>query len=175
MLMFEEQLAYPTTINAYLILGSVYTLENSNFMKNVKCVISVMKSPPPIIDNVEQVCIQIEDNCDTNITEYFSLVFKTIEQYQENREKVLIHCEKGMSRSSSFVIAWLLQEEHNKGKQVSYQDVLRELVKKRSLISPNQGFAAQLRDFADQLNATLLSKDQEESNYIDSSQSTRLT
>ncbi len=157
MLMFEEQLAHPTAINEYLFLGSVRTLESSTFMRNIQCVISVMKSPPKI-ENVKQLIVSIEDMTEINITSYFSLVFEHIESCRANNEKVLVHCEKGMSRSSSFVIAWLLQEGHTNGKQVDYQEVLRELVKKRSLVAPNAGFAVQLRNFADELNQKLLEK-----------------
>ena len=48
---------------------------------------------------------------------------------------VLVHCYAGVSRSSSCVIAYLMQE-----RQMSFQDAFSFASKKRPIIFPNMGF-----------------------------------
>lgn len=55
--------------------------------------------------------------------------------------KVLVHCNAGVSRSSSIVIAYLLK----KNLFSTYLDAYHHVKSKRSIISPNPGFVAQLK------------------------------
>ncbi|MCX7114774.1 MAG: dual specificity protein phosphatase [Gammaproteobacteria bacterium] len=154
--MFFEQLAYPTLIKPYLFLGSVDTLDNSNFLSKVSHVISVMKNPP-LLQNIKQLTIPIEDSPDVDITCYFASVFQFIEtaKAENPNHVILIHCEKGMSRSASFVLAWLLYNKAQQNISVNYREELAWLTSERSLTSPNVGFTTQLERFAVQLNQQL--------------------
>lgn len=76
-----------------------------------------------------------------NISQYFSESFEFIENaLKEERNCVLVHCNAGISRSSSFVIAYLLQKRIFK----KYKDAYNHVKKARPVIEPNRGFEKQL-------------------------------
>ena len=156
MYFFEEQLAYPTPITNKLKLGSLYTLDKPELMKDFSIVISIMHNPPKLLDAITHLSISLNDSKEENLTPHFKRVFALIDEGVALNKNVLIHCEKGMSRSASFVIAWLLREQHHQGLEADYDAVLLSLVKIRSLVSPNAGFATQLRHYSEQLNSELL-------------------
>lgn len=160
MLFLEEQLAFPTPITSYLFLGSKDTLNHHHFLSTITHVISVMKAPPLLPANKKQLIIPIEDSKEENIVDYFTAVCELIHKIKcsEEGEKIFIHCEKGMSRSASFVIAWLLYDKHLQGHKVSFQETLDWLVRRRSLVAPNDGFVTQLKRFAEHLNLILEKK-----------------
>jgi hypothetical protein len=59
-----------------------------------------------------------------------------------NGDNVLIHCVAGVSRSASFIIAYLIRYGH--------MDLVRaydHVKKRRPKIRPNQGFMTQLMDW----------------------------
>lgn len=53
---------------------------------------------------------------------------------------VLVHCNKGVSRSAAIVIAYIMRE-----KKLLYKEALAIVRKERESVFPNSGFAAQLR------------------------------
>lgn len=55
---------------------------------------------------------------------------------------VLVHCFAGVSRSSTCVIAYLMQE-----KDMSFEEAFSYASKRRPVIFPNMGFQRQLTEF----------------------------
>lgn len=159
----EQMLAYPSQITDYLFLSGVDCLENETFFREQKVthVISVMKNPPDIVTkypHVEQLTISIHDSPEEDIQCHFKTVFEFINKAKNNKSTILIHCEKGISRSASMVIAWLLHEKNNQNLQASYADIFKDLSKKRAVIAPNPGFSKQLQAFANSLNLNFLAR-----------------
>ena len=64
---------------------------------------------------------------------------------EEGRRKggVLVHCYAGVSRSSSFVIAYLIQKYI-----ISFDDAKEKVKKKRPCVHPGDGFVHQLKNYA---------------------------
>ncbi|DAZ96519.1 TPA: hypothetical protein N0F65_008070 [Lagenidium giganteum] len=56
--------------------------------------------------------------------------------------RVLVHCNKGISRSSSIVIAYVM-----KTLQLSFDDALAMVAAKRPMINPNASFRTQLQQY----------------------------
>lgn len=77
-----------------------------------------------------------------NISQYFAEANEFIDNALAENDKncVLVHCNAGISRSSSFVIAYLMHKKMFK----SYKDALKFVRKKRPIVSPNKGFEKQL-------------------------------
>ncbi len=160
--LLEEQIGYPSEINDYLYLSGVAALDNPELVEElgITTVISVMPNPPVLHSSIRHLVIPIQDSTEVDITAFFDQVFDAINTTKCANSRVLIHCEKGMSRSASFVVAWLLQEQHTPQNSVSYQITLNHLKKIRAVVAPNKGFEKQLKAFERSLNRRFLTNRQ---------------
>jgi dual specificity MAP kinase phosphatase len=76
-----------------------------------------------------------------NIRQYFEESFEFIDEALKNeKNSVLVHCNAGVSRSASFVIAYLMQKQIFK----TYKNAYNHVKGCRPIISPNKGFERQL-------------------------------
>jgi len=87
-------------------------------------------------DDIEYLKIIIKDNKEENICKYFKETNKFISD-----GIVLVHCNKGISRSSTIIISYFM----NKG--MNYEKTYRKIKKIRYMIKPNEGFIKQLIDY----------------------------
>lgn len=62
--------------------------------------------------------------------------------YRNKKSKVLVHCKMGISRSASVVIAYAM-----KAFNMSLEEALALVKKKRTCIKPNQAFCSQLKTY----------------------------
>lgn len=62
--------------------------------------------------------------------------------FREKGSKVLVHCKMGISRSASVVIAYAM-----KAFNMSLEEALSLVKKKRSCIKPNKAFCGQLKTY----------------------------
>jgi len=81
----------------------------------------------------------IQDNIGQDLTAYFEEACEFLEEAKSNAKNVLVHCIQGMSRSASFVIAYLILKLNMK-----LRDAYDFVVKKRGIVKPNPGFLEQL-------------------------------
>jgi hypothetical protein len=65
-------------------------------------------------------------------------------QLDERGARVLVHCQKGMSRSASIAAAFLVAHRN-----MSLDAALGTLKARRAIVAPNRGFLRQLRYFED--------------------------
>jgi protein-tyrosine phosphatase len=76
-----------------------------------------------------------------NISLYFDEAFEFIDTaLSDENNSVLVHCNAGISRSASFVIAYLMKKKICK----NYKEAVSFTRQKRSIINPNKGFERQL-------------------------------
>jgi len=85
--------------------------------------------------------LDIQDTEDQEILTYFDDSIAFIEEARKNG-KVLVHCQAGVSRSATLVIAWLMKM-HKK----QLKDAIVFLRERRSIIEPNIGFMEQLEKY----------------------------
>ncbi|CAF0710705.1 unnamed protein product [Brachionus calyciflorus] len=89
--------------------------------------------------------LTIFDMENQNIRQYFNETYEFIENaLKDKNNSVLVHCNAGISRSASFVIAYLLK----KGLFKNYTDAYNHVKKCRPAICPNKGFERQLQDLS---------------------------
>ena len=81
--------------------------------------------------------IEIDDDEHEDIFKYFYFCINLIEK----SNIVYVHCQAGMSRSASFVIAYVMFKFKYKLKEA-----FDYVEKRREIISPNEGFMMQLKD-----------------------------
>jgi len=76
----------------------------------------------------------------------FDEAHKFINMARDNKKGVLVHCARGVSRSSTVVIAYLMKENGWR-----FSEAFRFVANKRPMIRPNKGFVEQLMTFENQL------------------------
>lgn len=84
--------------------------------------------------------IRINDNLNESIYKHFNDSFEFIDNAINNNGRVLVHCNMGVSRSPSFIIAYLLQKRVFN----SYIEAYEHVAKCRVVIYPNLNFVKQL-------------------------------
>lgn len=80
--------------------------------------------------------LEIDDTTSQNIIDYFDDTFLFIERSY----KVFVHCGSGVSRSPSFVIAYLMKKNDWR-----YEEAYKFVEDKRRIIDPNPNFIDQLK------------------------------
>lgn len=90
--------------------------------------------------------LELLDHSDEPIAAVFARAFEFIDRAKCAGGKVLVHCRRGISRSATLTIAYLMQSE-GMPLNAAYDFVLR----RRPIINPNLGFVLSLESFHQQL------------------------
>uniref|UniRef100_UPI00398F5561 dual specificity protein phosphatase 10-like n=1 Tax=Pristiophorus japonicus TaxID=55135 RepID=UPI00398F5561 len=90
------------------------------------------------------------DNSKQNLRQYFEEAFEFIEEAHQSGKGVLVHCQAGVSRSATLVIAYLMKHT-----LMTMTDAYKYVKGKRLIISPNLNFMGQLLEFEMDLNKGL--------------------
>eukprot|EP01095_Lingulamoeba_sp_RSL-Kostka_P016363 TRINITY_DN798_c0_g1_i1.p1 TRINITY_DN798_c0_g1~~TRINITY_DN798_c0_g1_i1.p1 ORF type:complete len:154 (+),score=45.40 TRINITY_DN798_c0_g1_i1:73-534(+) len=103
---------------------------------------------PTPFDFIEYKKLDVADNTNVDIKQYFNEVIEWIDDKLENDENanVLIHCAAGSSRSGSFAIAYTM-----KTKNISFEEAYEHVKNIRPIVLPNPGFMEQLTEFEKEL------------------------
>lgn len=83
--------------------------------------------------------ISILDSPSANLKIHFQACIKFIKDAMAGGGTVLVHCFAGVSRSTTIVCAYLMQEHG-----MSFLEALRHVKKTRYFVNPNDGFRKQL-------------------------------
>lgn len=87
------------------------------------------------------------DSNKQNLRQYFEEAFEFIEEAQQSGTALLIHCQAGVSRSATIVIAYLMKHTW-----MTMTDAYKYVKTRRPIISPNLNFMGQLLEFEEDLN-----------------------
>ena len=88
----------------------------------------------------------LEDTHSEDPFKYFDSIYAHIETALNNNKKVYIHCQMGISRSPTIVIAYLMKKyQWNRDKAVAF------VKDKRPWIAPNSSFMKYLAAFEEEL------------------------
>lgn len=90
--------------------------------------------------------ILISDQTDVPIKSIFSLCHNIIDSCLNSNGKILVHCEMGISRSSTIIISYLMYKN-----KMAMDTALTIVKEKRSIIRPNCGFLYQLLKYENEL------------------------
>ncbi|XP_071545643.1 uncharacterized protein ssh isoform X2 [Panulirus ornatus] len=152
MLTILGQMDAATEIFPHVYLGSEWNASNLEELQNngVGYILNVTKE----IDNFypgtfDYLNIRVYDDEKTELLKHWDRTFRYISQVKEKESKVLVHCKMGISRSASVVIAYAM-----KAFNMSLDEALALVKKKRSCIKPNQAFCSQLKTYEGILDAS---------------------
>ncbi|XP_026855600.2 dual specificity protein phosphatase 10 isoform X1 [Electrophorus electricus] len=87
------------------------------------------------------------DSNKQNLRQYFEEAFEFIEEAHQAGKGLLIHCQAGVSRSATIVIAYLMKHTW-----MTMTDAYKFVKMRRPIISPNLNFMGQLLEFEEDLN-----------------------
>lgn len=144
----------PSKILGYLYLGGKQDAKAKSLLQQLKIKYILNVTPPRSVDP-ESGCpsffekeksfvysrIPVFDNRGEDLLQYMDQSFRFIEE-GKHYGGVLVHCHKGVSRSSTFVIGYLM-----KNNEMSLDEALDFVKSIRPIIMPNLAFMAQLEAY----------------------------
>ena len=87
--------------------------------------------------------VQIWDLPDEDIAAHFNSVISFIQSARQNRGRVLVHCRAGISRSATFVLAYIIHSDPSS----TLDQAVRTVLTARPYVCPNVTFRRQLREY----------------------------
>eukprot|EP00117_Sycon_ciliatum_P018724 scpid45071/ scgid4556/ Dual specificity protein phosphatase 12; Glucokinase-associated dual specificity phosphatase len=132
-------------VRPHLFLGAASdALDEDQIVDNgITHILSLLSEPLPPLDCHGKVKFVPILDCDTaDLLAVLEDCLEFVSSAVKSGGNVLVHCIAGVSRSSSVVIAYLMRTE-----KLNFYQAYKEVQKKRPIISPNDGFAEQLRLF----------------------------
>jgi protein phosphatase slingshot len=130
------------TPNLYLgdatIARSKYFLENNNIHGIIN---ATTNEPNAYPESYEYLRININDEPSEQIRSFFQDIFEFIRRHHSHGHSVLVHCQMGISRSATLVIAYLMIDGHK-----TLGEAFQQVKGVRQQIDPNDGFIRQLRE-----------------------------
>ncbi|EJD02635.1 phosphatases II [Fomitiporia mediterranea MF3/22] len=93
--------------------------------------------------------IPLEDSSRADLKPHLDGACRFIAEQLEKGNNVLVHCQQGISRSASIIVAYLIQEE-----EMSYDEALATVKSKRLCVQPNCGFERTLRTWEKEIRQT---------------------
>jgi len=127
-----------------LFLGSRLAAQDYFFLKAKKIthiLTAAVRFPPLYPQEFRYKLIEVWDSESISLMNYFEAAIKWIDNALQNG-KVLVHCHAGVSRSTTFVCAYLIKKYN-----LSAEEALREVNRSRPYATPNPGFRLQLQHF----------------------------
>lgn len=101
-------------------------------------------------DGFEYKFVEALDLPDIDIKTFLEPSFEFVRKVRESNGCVFIHCNAGVSRSATVVIAYLIKEYG-----MSFAEAFAYLKEKRESIRPNDGFIKQLKQYENSLKTTV--------------------
>lgn len=132
-------------VRPFLLLASQDAAHNIDTLQRYKVshVLNVAYGVPNLYpDLFVYKTLQILDLPDTDITSYLADCSSFIDEARKQKGVVLVHCNAGVSRSSSIAIGYLMQREG-----LSFEDAYSQVKVARPSIHPNRGFYQQLQSY----------------------------
>ena len=140
--LLDEDVAPMNYIIDNIYLGGILAAENEHYLDqyNIGFVVNCAEEIHIKYKKRQVYALNLEDTETQKIFPIFELAYRIIKKFR-NRN-ILVHCAAGMSRSASLVIFYLMKE-----KGWNYDQCFKYVKERRSVISPNDGFEKQLRDY----------------------------
>jgi dual specificity MAP kinase phosphatase len=133
----------------YLHTGNESDAKNEDLLlkEGITHIINVTKNIPFYLENSDRIKIEysrvsVNDSCDQDIKKYFDETNKFIKKVKEQNGKVLVHCQAGISRSSTIVIAYLMNMNN-----ISLMEAYNTVKNIRTIVEPNFLFYSQLYEY----------------------------
>ena len=138
--------SHPSQIFEWFYLGSfsnacdIKELRKNKINYILNCAIECHNKKLP--KDIKELHLKIKDNENFDLINYFEEANEFINKCKLEGGTLLVHCKLGISRSASFVIAYLMENNN-----LSVEKALNFVKQKRNQIKPNEGFMSQLKRY----------------------------
>ncbi|XP_055335153.1 dual specificity protein phosphatase 10-like [Paramacrobiotus metropolitanus] len=130
----------------FLFLGNENDAMNMQLLSawNIKHILNVTSHAPCHFEEsgIRYKRVSACDSGQQNLLQHFNEAFDFIEEARKSNSSILIHCQAGVSRSATIVVAYVM---HHLG--ISMNEAYNLVKTKRSVISPNFNFMGQLMQY----------------------------
>uniref|UniRef100_A0A7S3EC69 protein-serine/threonine phosphatase n=1 Tax=Rhodosorus marinus TaxID=101924 RepID=A0A7S3EC69_9RHOD len=129
----------------FLYLGSEWNAGNMKELEtnSIDCILNVTKEIPSIeSDDFIQHRVPVADRESENLLEWIPDTVDFMMQAERRGSRCLVHCQRGISRSASMVVAYGM-----KSRGWTLEESLKHVRKRRDIVKPNPGFLAQLKQY----------------------------
>ena len=126
-------------VGGHKIAQSAEVIGSFNITQIVNCSASVVQNYFIDDSNITYLSLNMVDGRQDDITWFMCDVINFVEVGRRSNLNTLIHCEKGISRSCSYSIAYLMWK-----KQMPMKDAFAHVKSNRSVCNPNSAFTCQL-------------------------------
>ncbi|KAJ8902311.1 hypothetical protein NDN08_006718 [Rhodosorus marinus] len=133
----------------FLYLGSEWNAGNMKELEtnSIDCILNVTKEIPSIeSDDFIQHRVPVADRESENLLEWIPDTVDFMMQAERRGSRCLVHCQRGISRSASMVVAYGM-----KSRGWTLEESLKHVRKRRDIVKPNRGFLAQLKQYESSL------------------------
>jgi len=140
----------PSEIIKGLFLGTEYNAANYEELLDlgITHILNVTKEIQDFFpDYFEYKRVNVKDQESVNLGKFFDEAVTFIAKALDEDKAVLVHCQRGVSRSASCVIAYLI-----KTRKMKYKEAFAFAKERRPVIKPNSGFVKQLQAYEKSLN-----------------------
>lgn len=100
----------------------------------------------PTYKHLKYKFIEAYDLPSFNMKNIFNECFIYIENIRLMNRRVFVHCNAGISRSPTIIIAYIMRYF-----KIGFEDAFKIVKEKRTTINPNAGFISQLKDYENYL------------------------
>jgi hypothetical protein len=131
-------------ITPNLFLGDARLARSKFFLENnsIRGIVNATITEPNVhSESHDYLRVEINDEPNEQIHLFFQPVFEFIRRHHSLGHGVLVHCQMGVSRSATLVIAYLMIDGHK-----TLGEAFQQVKGVRSQIDPNNGFIRQLRE-----------------------------
>lgn len=148
--------SYPSSILRNLLylgdLEDAAALPRLRETINVRHCVTALADPPNSLkasvaeSKAEHTWCNVRDVEQADIKEHFERAYDVIEKARAAGTAVLVHCSRGVSRSASLVIAYLMRKE-----QQSAEEARAFVTARRPIVLPNDGFWRCLQEYGKEI------------------------
>ncbi|XP_035671436.1 dual specificity protein phosphatase 2-like [Branchiostoma floridae] len=145
-----DRRAYISYYPSEIVLGALYQgrgdqATNEKIVSDLKIthIVNISKEHPngfPLY--IKYMNVRVDDDMSANVTHLLPRTTEFIAEAIESGGRVLVHCNLGISRSSTITMAYLMKE-----RQWTMKDAFDFLKERRQVAQPNMGFLRQLSKY----------------------------
>lgn len=141
--------AVASEILPYLLIGNQRDAANRERLTElgITHILNVTSQLPLHFESDGITCkrLSASDSGSQNLKQYFAEAIEFIDSAREANGRVLVHCQAGVSRSPTIVIAYLIAKNHQ-----SLSEAFSFVKDRRAIVAPNLNFMGQLLEFDQQ-------------------------